>query len=177
MGIRNRYESKLAMEKPSSREHQQWLTYWVLLSLLTLFELYLSTIISWIPLWPYIKLVFCLWLALPSFKGAAYVFENIAMKYIKVEDIEENPERDLEEEKKEKEDMKKKAKEDMKKKDDEDEAVDEDEDDEEDEDEDEAVSTRDEKKVFRAWKLVDDYIEKNGADSLEKIVKAGLQGN
>ncbi|XP_038888450.1 HVA22-like protein f [Benincasa hispida] len=165
------YESKMAVEKPSSREHQQWLTYWVLLSLLTLFELYLATIISWIPLWPYIKLVFCLWLVLPSFKGAAYVFENIAMKYIKIENIEEKPEFDImKEEKKGKE-------EDVKKKDDDktDDGKDKDEDDEEDEDEDENAGK--EKKVFRAWKLVDDYIEKNGADSLEKIVKAGLQSN
>ncbi|CAK9308559.1 unnamed protein product [Citrullus colocynthis] len=158
------YESKMAMEKPSSREHQQWLTYWVLLSFLTLFELYFSTIISWIPLWPYIKLVFCLWLVLPSFKGAAYVFENIATKYITI--VEEKPEYDVVEEKKGKE-------EDVKKEEDEDKDDEED----EDEDEDENENAGEEKKVFRAWKLVDDYIEKNGADSLEKIVKAGLQSN
>ena len=122
------------------------------------------------------KLVFCLWLALPSFKGAAYVFENIATKYIKIENIEENPERDFVEEKKEKEDTKKKQKEDMKKKDDQDED-DEDEDEDSEEDDYEDMIKGDQKKVFRAWKLVDDYIEKNGADSLEKIVKAGLQGN
>lgn len=110
--------------------------------------------------------MFCLWLVLPSFKGAAYVFENIATKYITI--VEEKPEYDVVEEKKGKE-------EDVKKEEDEDKDDEEEEDEDEDEDEDENAG--EEKKVFRAWKLVDDYIEKNGADSLEKIVKAGLQSN
>lgn len=36
------------------------------------------------PLWPYMKLVVCLWLVLPTFNGAAYVYENYVRKYIKI---------------------------------------------------------------------------------------------
>ncbi|KAK6157508.1 hypothetical protein DH2020_011756 [Rehmannia glutinosa] len=37
-----------------------------------------------LPFWPYMKLVFCLWLVLPIFNGAAYIYENLVRKYVKV---------------------------------------------------------------------------------------------
>lgn len=37
-----------------------------------------------LPFWPYIKLVFCMWLVLPIFNGAAYIYENLVRKYVKV---------------------------------------------------------------------------------------------
>lgn len=36
------------------------------------------------PIWPYMKLVFGLWLVLPIFNGAAYIYENIVRKYVKI---------------------------------------------------------------------------------------------
>lgn len=37
-----------------------------------------------VPLWGYIKLVFCMWLVLPLFNGAAYIYSNYVRKYVKV---------------------------------------------------------------------------------------------
>ncbi|KVI05239.1 TB2/DP1/HVA22-related protein, partial [Cynara cardunculus var. scolymus] len=71
------YASMLAIESSSKEDDQQWLTYWVLYSFITLFELSL-------PFWPYLKLLFCMWLVLPGINGAAYVYANIARKYVKV---------------------------------------------------------------------------------------------
>ena len=34
------------------------------------------------PLWPYMKLVFCSWLVLPIFNGAAYIYENHVRRYV-----------------------------------------------------------------------------------------------
>lgn len=39
-----------------------------------------------IPIWPYMKLLFCMWLVLPIFNGAAYVYENVVRKYVKLGD-------------------------------------------------------------------------------------------
>ncbi|KAF5176089.1 Hva22-like protein f [Thalictrum thalictroides] len=78
------YASIRAIESPSTLDDQQWLTYWVLYSLIALFELSCWKVLQWLPLWPYLKLVFCLWLVLPIFNGAAYIYENFVRKYIKI---------------------------------------------------------------------------------------------
>ncbi|PRQ52021.1 hypothetical protein RchiOBHm_Chr2g0150981 [Rosa chinensis] len=80
------YATMRAIENPSALDDQQWLTYWVLYSLITLFELFCWKVLAWIPIWPYLKLFFCMWLVLPKFNGAAYIYENIVRKYVKPSD-------------------------------------------------------------------------------------------
>ncbi|KAM0875006.1 hypothetical protein ACQ4PT_037072 [Festuca glaucescens] len=78
------YASMRAIESPSSLDDQQWLTYWVLYSLITLFELSCWKALQWLPLWPYMKLLFCCWLVLPIFNGAAYIYETHVRRYFKI---------------------------------------------------------------------------------------------
>ncbi|KAM3343431.1 HVA22-like protein f [Capsicum galapagoense] len=78
------YSSMRAIESPSPLDDQQWLTYWVLYSFITLFELSCWKILQWLPFWPYIKLICCMWLVLPIFNGAAYIHENFIRKHVKV---------------------------------------------------------------------------------------------
>ncbi|KAG6489961.1 hypothetical protein ZIOFF_051243 [Zingiber officinale] len=78
------YASMRAIESPSLVDDQQWLTYWVIYSLITLFELSSWKVLHWFPLWPYMKLVFCLWLVLPMFNGAAYIYENHVRRYFRL---------------------------------------------------------------------------------------------
>ncbi|KAI4336011.1 hypothetical protein L6164_014590 [Bauhinia variegata] len=70
------YASIKAIESKSPVDDQQWLTYWVLHSLITLFELTFYKVLEWIPIWPYAKLILTCWLVLPYFSGAAYVYEH-----------------------------------------------------------------------------------------------------
>ncbi|CAL9183927.1 unnamed protein product [Musa hybrid cultivar] len=70
------YASVKAIESKSPVDDQQWLTFWVLYSLLTLFELTFAKVIEWLPFWPFAKLIFNCWLVLPYFNGAAYVYEH-----------------------------------------------------------------------------------------------------
>ncbi|XP_060214566.1 HVA22-like protein c isoform X1 [Lycium barbarum] len=70
------YASIRAIETKSRADDRQWLTYWVLYSLITLFELSFSKVIEWFPIWSYAKLAAICWLVLPYFNGAAYVYEN-----------------------------------------------------------------------------------------------------
>ncbi|MQL99829.1 hypothetical protein Taro_032559 [Colocasia esculenta] len=78
------YASIRAIETPTTVDDQQWLTYWVLYSLITLFELSCYKVLQWFPLWPYMKLLCCMWLVLPCFNGAAYIYENYVRKYVKI---------------------------------------------------------------------------------------------
>ncbi|PWZ33870.1 HVA22-like protein f [Zea mays] len=78
------YASMRAIESPSSLDDQQWLTYWVLYSLIALFELSCWKVLQWFPPWPYMKLLFCCWLVLPIFNGAAYIYEAHVRRYFKI---------------------------------------------------------------------------------------------
>ncbi|KAM3194158.1 hypothetical protein ACQJBY_070676 [Aegilops geniculata] len=72
------YASVRAIETKSQVDDQQWLTYWVLYSFITLFEITFAPILEWLPFWPYGKLFFNCWLVFPCFNGAAYVYEHFA---------------------------------------------------------------------------------------------------
>ncbi|CAN1160753.1 HVA22-like protein f [Linum perenne] len=76
------YASLRAIESPSLVDDQQWLTYWIIYSFITLFELSFWKVLAWFPFWPYIKLLFCIWLVLPMFNGAAYIYETVVRKYV-----------------------------------------------------------------------------------------------
>ncbi|GMN41825.1 hypothetical protein TIFTF001_011046 [Ficus carica] len=75
------YASIKAIETKSRTDDQQWLTYWVLYSLITLFELTFAKLIEWFPIWPYAKLILTCWLVLPHFNGAAYVYKNFVRPF------------------------------------------------------------------------------------------------
>ncbi|KAK3223072.1 hypothetical protein Dsin_010097 [Dipteronia sinensis] len=70
------YASIKAIETKSVKDDQQWLTYWVLYSMITLFELTFAKVLELIAIWPYAKLIVSCWLVLPHFNGAAYVYRH-----------------------------------------------------------------------------------------------------
>ncbi|OMO79107.1 TB2/DP1/HVA22-related protein [Corchorus olitorius] len=72
----NFYASVRAIESASRADDRQWLTYWVLYSMITLVELTFAKVIEWLPFWSYAKLIFTCWLVIPYFSGAAYVYEH-----------------------------------------------------------------------------------------------------
>jgi len=75
------YASVIAIESPSTEDETQWLTYWVLYSLLTLIEIALDRVLVWLPFWYTLKLLAICWLVLPQFHGAAFVYDNFVKKY------------------------------------------------------------------------------------------------
>ncbi|XP_075504288.1 HVA22-like protein a isoform X2 [Primulina tabacum] len=77
------YCSIKAIETKSRADDQQWLTYWVLYSLVTLFELTFAKVLEWFPIWSYAKLMAICWLVLPYFNGAAYVYESYIRPFYK----------------------------------------------------------------------------------------------
>ncbi|KAM7464528.1 hypothetical protein LguiA_032649 [Lonicera macranthoides] len=77
------YASIKAIETKSRADDQQWLTYWVIYSLITLFELTFTKLLEWFPIWPYAKLIAICWLVLPYFNGATYVYEHFIRPFYK----------------------------------------------------------------------------------------------
>ncbi|CAK9165166.1 unnamed protein product [Ilex paraguariensis] len=66
-----------AIETNSNCHMRKLVTYWVLFSLISLFELALVRVIEWLPFLPQIKLLFVCWLVIPRFDGAYYVYKSL----------------------------------------------------------------------------------------------------
>ncbi|KAL7236068.1 hypothetical protein ACSBR1_019360 [Camellia fascicularis] len=69
------YASVWAIESNSNSDMQNLVAYWIVFSLISLFELAFVKLIEWLPFWPYMKLMAICWLGLPHFNGACYVYE------------------------------------------------------------------------------------------------------
>ncbi|XP_021300003.1 uncharacterized protein LOC110428333 isoform X2 [Herrania umbratica] len=65
-----------AIEADSSSDCKKLVTYWVIFSLISLFEHAFMGLLQWLPFWPYMKLTLVGWLMIPRFDGALYVYDN-----------------------------------------------------------------------------------------------------
>ncbi|WZZ76058.1 hypothetical protein YC2023_087428 [Brassica napus] len=77
------YASVVAMETATKVDDEQWLSYWIIYSFLTLTELILQSLLEWIPIWYSVKLVFVAWLVLPQFHGAAFIYNRLVREHFK----------------------------------------------------------------------------------------------
>ncbi|XP_045819318.1 zinc finger protein 385D-like isoform X2 [Trifolium pratense] len=66
-----------AIETDSYEETKHLISYWILLSLIYLFEYALISLIPWFQPWLYIKLMIVFWLTIPDFGRASYVYNNL----------------------------------------------------------------------------------------------------
>uniref|UniRef100_A0A5B7BG56 Uncharacterized protein n=1 Tax=Davidia involucrata TaxID=16924 RepID=A0A5B7BG56_DAVIN len=64
-----------AIETNSNSDMQKLITYWILFSFISLFELGFVKLIEWLSFWPYLKLLATCLLVLPHFNGAYHVYE------------------------------------------------------------------------------------------------------
>nr|GMD92805.1 UBP1-associated proteins 1C-like isoform X4 [Ipomoea batatas]GME08200.1 UBP1-associated proteins 1C-like isoform X4 [Ipomoea batatas] len=63
-----------AIETGSKYHMRKLVTYWTVLSIVSLFE-HTLRVMEWVPLWPYLKLVGTFWLVVPRFNGACYAYD------------------------------------------------------------------------------------------------------
>ncbi|XP_049350395.1 uncharacterized protein LOC125815029 [Solanum verrucosum] len=57
-------------------------TYWIMFSLIYLFENVFAKFLEWVPLWSYLRLVFMCWLVIPHLNGAFYLYQNLVHPYL-----------------------------------------------------------------------------------------------
>ncbi|XVE93595.1 hypothetical protein REPUB_Repub01dG0208100 [Reevesia pubescens] len=65
-----------AIEANSHSDTKKLVTYWVIFSLISLFEHAFMGMLQWLPLWPYMKLTIVCWMMIPHFDGAFYVYNH-----------------------------------------------------------------------------------------------------
>mmetsp|Transcript_56338 Transcript_56338/g.131962 ORF Transcript_56338/g.131962 Transcript_56338/m.131962 type:complete len:123 (-) Transcript_56338:262-630(-) len=70
------YMSVKAIKSPTKDDDTQWLSYWVIFGMFSFLEFFLDLILQWVPLYHEAKLVFLIWLAIPTFKGALKLWND-----------------------------------------------------------------------------------------------------
>nr|XP_011458388.1 PREDICTED: HVA22-like protein a isoform X1 [Fragaria vesca subsp. vesca] len=71
------YSSIRAIETNSISDTHKLNTYWVVFSLILLFEHAFMKLLECCSLWPYMRLLFVFFLVIPHFDGALYVFKHL----------------------------------------------------------------------------------------------------
>ncbi|KOM27080.1 hypothetical protein LR48_Vigan393s002400 [Vigna angularis] len=66
-----------AIETESYKATKDLISYWILLSLIYLFEYAFFRLLQWYQFWPYTKLMIIFWLIVPDFGRASYAYNNI----------------------------------------------------------------------------------------------------
>ncbi|KAM7479049.1 hypothetical protein LguiA_027262 [Lonicera macranthoides] len=73
------FASIRAIETNSNHYMRKLVTYWILFSLISLFEHTFDKFIEWFPLWAYIKIVAICWLVLPRFGHSYIAYKSILL--------------------------------------------------------------------------------------------------
>ncbi|XVE49448.1 hypothetical protein DITRI_Ditri01bG0083400 [Diplodiscus trichospermus] len=71
-----------AIEANSNSDTKKLVTYWVIFSLISLFEHAFMGILQWLPFWPYMKLTVVCWMMIPNFDGAFYVYNHFVHSFL-----------------------------------------------------------------------------------------------
>ncbi|KFK25027.1 hypothetical protein AALP_AA8G057700 [Arabis alpina] len=69
-------------KKLEIQELRYWCKYWILVSLLTVFERIGDIIVSWLPLYGEIKIGLLIYLWYPKSQGITYVYETLLLPYM-----------------------------------------------------------------------------------------------
>uniref|UniRef100_A0A7S4P725 Receptor expression-enhancing protein n=2 Tax=Paramoeba aestuarina TaxID=180227 RepID=A0A7S4P725_9EUKA len=74
------YASIRAIQTRNSKDDTQWLTYWVVFSVLVVIEDFIEAFFDGIFFpWFVTKYIFCIWLMYPGFRGAEWCFNHIIL--------------------------------------------------------------------------------------------------
>lgn len=71
------YFSLLALETPGKADDTHYLTYWVVYAFFSVIEFWSNAILYWIPFYWFFKTVLFLYLGLPQYGGARWVYESV----------------------------------------------------------------------------------------------------
>ena len=66
-----------AIESPDEDDDKRWLSYWMIFGLLNVLETFFGFIFWIIPYWTWIRLGLFVWLLLPNFDGALWIYTNV----------------------------------------------------------------------------------------------------
>jgi len=77
------YASFKAIESKGRDDDLQWLTYWTVFGFINCLEFFVDILLYWLPFYFVFKTVLMLWLSLPQFRGAEYVYTTFLRGFLK----------------------------------------------------------------------------------------------
>lgn len=77
------FMSFLALESKGEQDDKQWLTYWVVFGFFNIVDYFSHVVLSVIPFYFCLKLLFLLWLMHPSSQGAIMLYDEFILPYVK----------------------------------------------------------------------------------------------
>merc|ERR1712232_1529992 len=77
------YKSFEAIEGPNKTDVTQWLIYWVVYAFFSIIEVFVDTLLYWIPFYYTFKMAFLVWAMLPQTKGAKYLYDSFLKDFLK----------------------------------------------------------------------------------------------
>jgi receptor expression-enhancing protein 5/6 len=77
------FKSFQALEHRATGEVTQWLIYWVVYSFFHIIEVFIDTLLYWIPFYYAFKVAFLLWAMLPQTRGAKFIYDSFLKDFLK----------------------------------------------------------------------------------------------
>lgn len=78
------YLSMKAIASEDKEDDKQWLTYWTVFGLFVIVELFFGYVLKFLPFYFVFKIVFLIWLFLPTFQGATFIYNKFIFKVFKL---------------------------------------------------------------------------------------------
>ncbi|XP_075238887.1 receptor expression-enhancing protein 1-like isoform X2 [Convolutriloba macropyga] len=76
------YASFKAVKSKNAREYARWMMYWIVFALFAVLENFTDIFLSWFPFYYELKIVFVVWLLLPTFKGSSFIYRKLLHPYL-----------------------------------------------------------------------------------------------
>ena len=77
------FASFLALESEGADDDKQWLTYWVVFGLFNILDQFAGFILTFIPFYYFLKLIFMVWLFHPATVGATWIYNSYILPNMK----------------------------------------------------------------------------------------------
>eukprot|EP01086_Lenisia_limosa_P009516 TRINITY_DN32994_c0_g1_i2.p1 TRINITY_DN32994_c0_g1~~TRINITY_DN32994_c0_g1_i2.p1 ORF type:complete len:311 (-),score=56.04 TRINITY_DN32994_c0_g1_i2:34-966(-) len=76
------YKTFKALKNERDEEYRQWLMFWAVVGVFSIFESYIEWTVSWLPFFYELKLLFVLWLAAPQSQGAVSLYSRLLHPFL-----------------------------------------------------------------------------------------------
>ncbi|XP_061186474.1 receptor expression-enhancing protein 1-like isoform X1 [Saccostrea echinata] len=76
------YASFKAIRTKNVKEYVKWMMYWIVFALFSAVETFTDVLLSWLPFYYEVKILFVVWMLLPVTKGSSYLYKKFVHPHL-----------------------------------------------------------------------------------------------